>query len=198
MQCHEVDSWLALEAADGLEDEAASEVHAHLAECERCRQRLAELQATAQELREVDRSPALTDPWLVADRARRRLRSRRRWIGVAGAAALLALLGAAYVFGVRVTWSAPNGWLVRRDPVTIEQLVTAVNRLAGELEQQSALHERDMLWLARALDEARSRDMAFTDLPAPLSGAVFVTRPESPETLSLSLTGARAIKKTKP
>jgi anti-sigma factor RsiW len=86
-------------ALDALDEDAASEYEAHLRDCARCREELAELQGAAASLAYAIGAPsppaALRDRILEQARAERPnvvpMRPRRRWLPVAAAAAAAAL-----------------------------------------------------------------------------------------------------------
>jgi hypothetical protein len=212
MQCHDAANLLALYAVNGLEVEVAHEVEQHVLHCEPCRQRLAPLETACRDLRAADMTlPSPTDAWLVAGSSARRRARHRRLVRITGAAAaLLVIVGLAVVLGVRVRWSS-NALVVAfgapeaAGPVTLEQVAAGLDRLALGLERQAVQHQRDLLWLARAFDEARSEDLQALrtlDLvgtwPVQSPEAVLVAQPVSSSELPAVPAGNRVLKKLKP
>lgn len=172
MDCDDVLPLLPLAALAALDPDAAAAVASHALRCARCAMQLAELARTRAALgADTVAAAAPTDvDELVEDvigATPRREQGGSRFPRRAAAAAVL--LFAALVAGfsggrfATVTVSESHAAL-SLDPDAVEHLARAVLRLDDRLTEFERRHERDLMTLARTIDQTQEeRDRGFTE-----------------------------------
>ncbi|MFO0984456.1 MAG: zf-HC2 domain-containing protein [Planctomycetota bacterium] len=173
MQCEEAKAVLPLVADASLPAVMQAPVDQHLADCASCREQLAVLEQVRCALQDVPPAAA-SEPCLIELAATRRRRSQRLVLVLTSAAAAL-LFGVllAATTGLRISLGshtlalgpAVDTPLPEASSARVRELARAVEALSARVLEQAAVHERDLVRLARAIDQVRGLDHARAAAP---------------------------------